>query len=186
VLQTNDHLSYAVLVVDVATGEVRALARLDPCNGPQLSWSPDGRLVALTSLGNQDCQDIFEVIDAASAGATVLRLPPQVAELGGTAWAPNSRSLFGAVFVLSADTSKGSSRIDRFYLNGRRTPAVESSAGWLVPDVALPTGLVCHAQLPPGRGGLYLRHFATGCRDLLMSARSSLGFQAVLPLPQVP
>ena len=91
----------------------------------------------------------------------------------GTVWAADSRSVFGAVF------SKGSRRINRFYLTGRRTNITKPSAGSLTPQVVFVNGLIYQANPSQGRAVLHLRHLATGHDDTLISSPSTM---SVLPL----
>ena len=184
-LQTNDYGPTAAVALEIKTGRLRTLAPLHFCSDPSLSWSPDGRLVALTE--RRACQDgptTFSVIDAASAKPIVQCFDDPTGCKGGTAWTPggtvwaqDSRSVFGTV------VSKGASRIDRFFLTGRRTNVIKSSAGSLTPHVAFPNGLVYQAKPTHGRAVLYLHHFATGHHDTLISSPSTM---TVLPLSHIP
>ena len=176
--QTNDYGPTAAVVLDIETGRLRTLAPLHFCSDPSFSWSPDGRLVALTE--QRACQDgptTFSVIDAASAKAIVYCSDEPTGCNGGTVWAQDSRSLFGTV------VSKGASRIDRFYLTGRRTNVIRPSAGSLIPHVGFVNGVVYQAKPSHGRAVLCLHHFATGHHDTLISSPATM---TVLPLSQIP
>ena len=184
-LQSNDYGPTAAVVLDIKTGRLRTLAPLHFCSDPSLAWSPDGRLLALTE--QRACQDgptTFSVIDAASAKPIVQCSEDPTGCNGGTAWTPggtvwaqDSRSVFGTV------VSKGASRIDRFYLTGRRTNVIKSSAGSPTPHVAFVNGLVYQAKTTHGRAVLYLHRFTTGHHETLISSPSTM---TVLPLSHIP
>ena len=163
----------AVVVVDINSGRVRTLERLlGPGGLTGLVWSPDGRYVALAFGGTQDSNDVFAVIDAASARPVIHRSVDKGSGPRDPVWAPDSRSLFLSVYP---------GGIDRLYLTGRRTKHVTSSG---VPEVALSTGLVYSTRSLNKPEVLHLYDFATGHRDALMSSRT--GIEAVLPLSRIP
>lgn len=176
-LRSNDYGPTAAVVLDIEAAKLRTLAPMHFCSEPSLAWSPDARLVALAE--QRVCQDgpsTFSVMDAARA-RRIVQCADRPACSGGTVWARDSGSLFGTVI------NKGASRIDRFYLAGHRTTVIESSASQLTPQVALATGLVYQANPSHGHAAMYLHHFATGRRDLLISSESTM---AVRPLAHLP
>ena len=184
-MRSNDYGPTAAVEVDVATGRSRTLAKFRPCDGPSLAWSPDSRLVALTSSGTQDCDDRFAIIDAASARPVLERSYPKGLGEGGTLWATDSRSVFAAAITLSATKPNGiRSRIDRVLLDGRRSNVIEPRAGWLIPRVALDTGLVYQTSPRTGYGALYLHRLSSVEHDRRISSQK--GIDAVVPLTRAP
>jgi hypothetical protein len=172
----DEYAPTAVVALTVKTGELRTLVRVDPCDGPRVAWSPNGRFVALMNYPTQVCGDRFAIIDVTNGRRIIDRSwAGRGYGRGGTLWAADSRSVFGTV----------SGAIARFYLTGRRSSVVTSSPGWsATPHVALATGLVYTATPPNGRPALYLYHFATRRRELLL-APSPFGWD-VLPLQRLP
>ena len=155
------------------------------CDGPSLSWSPNGRFVALTSSATQDCDDRFEVIDATSGRRIIAGRWEKGSGEGGTVWAPDSKSVYGTSLRVSS-TRTALRGIDRFSLTGRRTNVVKYGPGWFVPDVALRSGLVYHAATATGRSAVYLHGFATGRSTRLFSPSPVGSIWAVVPLERVP
>lgn len=174
-MRSSDYGPTAVVALNIKTGKLQDLARLDGRRSARGAWSPDGRLVALTSDAHGG-EYFFEIINATNARPITQFCPRANDCNGGTVWARDSRSVFGAVTP---------TRIDRIYRTGRRTNVIRSSAGWLTPHIALPAGLIYHHSPPTGTSNLlYLHHFATGQRQLLLSSQS--GIEAVLPLRRLP
>jgi hypothetical protein len=172
-LRQDTQYASAVVVVDITSGRVRTLERLfGPGGLTDPVWSPDGRYVALAFGGTQDSNDVFAVIDAASAQPVIHRSVDKGSGPHDLVWAPDSRSLFLSVYP---------GGIDRLYLPGGRTNHVMSSG---VPLLALSTGLVYSTRALDKPDVLHLYDFATGHREQLMSSRT--GFQALLPLSRIP
>ena len=167
----------AAVVLEIATGRLHAVARFAGCDGPDLEWSPDGRLLALTSDATQDCLDRFELIDALRAKTLISREWDKGLGQGGTLWAPDSKSVFGTATTYRS--GKYSHRIDRIYVTGRRVNVIEPAANEAIPRVALATGLIYDTT-----NALYLRRFAAGKADRLTTLRSNL--ITVEPLRRLP
>ena len=175
------YASTAAVVRDIETGTSRTVARFAGCDAAHLTWSPNGRYLALDSRGTQDCLDYFELIDAVRAKTIVSREWDKGAGEGGTVWAADSKSVFGSSSTYRA--GRTSSRIDRISLTGRRTNVIASRLGLVTPRVALATGLVFDVFMV-GEKALYLHDFATGQRRRL--AASARGFASVEPLQRLP
>jgi hypothetical protein len=172
----DEYAPTAVVALTVKTGELRTLVRVDACDNPAPTWSPNGRFVALVNHPTHVCGDRFAVIDVTNGRRIIDRSWARGYGRGWTLWAADSRSMFGAV---------AGGTIARFYLTGRRISVVTSSPGWsATPHIALATGLVYTATPPNGRPALYLYHFATGRRELLL-APSSVAWD-FLPLQRLP
>jgi dipeptidyl aminopeptidase/acylaminoacyl peptidase len=177
----------AAVVLDLATGRSLVVQSFSPCDGPSLSWSPDGKLVAITTSTTQDCEPIFEVVTAATGG-TVFGRDYRGAVRGGTswvgsaAWAPDSRHLY--VSLLTFGVNKVSSRIDVVTVGGVQRTLIGATAGWLTPYVVLPDGLVYTRTARGPSTVLALRAASTGRSRTLLSTRASI--DAVVPLETLP
>jgi hypothetical protein len=191
-IRRDAYIDTALVALDRRTGRLRTLATIqDPHDSPagDVAWSPNGRLVALTSEGRSSNDYIFAVIDAATGGPILQCKPRNSCDYGGTVWAPDSKSLFAVAGGGQSPTGQWSGRIDRVYLSGRRTTVIRSSSRMLLPRVALATGLVYeeYAETPDyalAHDDLYLVDFASGHRQRLMSSR--MGIRNVLPLTAIP
>jgi hypothetical protein len=186
-LQTSEAYEQSVVVLDVRSRRLKTLERLiGPSGAPQLAWSPDGRFVALTSAGRHDADDLLAVVDA-STGRQLVRLTAGKGELAAAAdapvWAPDSRSLFVAVYD-DPGSAQSRTRIDRLYLTGRQTQVIRSSSGRLVPRVVTTTGLVYSASRDAGGTALNRYDLGSGRSSALMSSR--MGIQAIFPLLRLP
>ena len=167
----------AAVVLEIRSGKWRRVAAFVACDGPELEWSPNGRLIALSSHGTQDCLDQFALIDVLNGKTLTSRQWDKGLGQGGTLWAPDSKSVFGTATTYRS--GKYSHRIDRIYLIGRRVNVIKPAVGATTPRVALATGLIYDTA-----NALYLRRFATGQTDRLTSLRSSLF--TVEPLQRIP
>jgi hypothetical protein len=189
--------------VDVRTGKLGPLLSLYPCSRESVSWSPNGRFLALTDFGGQslgvnECGRRLAVVDALFGLPMIHRETACMPECDtswtptDTVWADDSLTLFGS-FIRRGSGGTVSTTIERFSLAGRRTvvvgpsvgPAIASdvagpTVGTLTPRLTLPTGLVYQAD-SPRRSSLYLHDFATGRRFLLISLPARITSVAALP-----
>lgn len=177
VMRYNEYRASAALVLDIGTGKSRRIAGFAGCDRPELEWSPNGRLIALSSSGTQDCLDLFAIIDAVHAKTLTSRHWDKGLGQGGTVWAPDGKSVFGTATTYRS--GEYLHRIDRIYLTGRRVNVIKPAAGARTPRVALGTGLLYDSGKT-----LYLHRLATGQTDRLMSLRS--GVLTVVPLRRLP
>jgi dipeptidyl aminopeptidase/acylaminoacyl peptidase len=161
----------AVVVVDIASARVRTLEQLSGPGGlTALTWSPDGRYVALAYDGTHDANDLFAVVDARSARTAIRRSVPNgdPARMSDPVWSPDGRSLYVS--------ARGG--IDRVYLSGRRSSRVLSDG---IPKVALRGGLVYSTRT---LRALRLYDPASGHRRQLIASRT--GIDAVVRLSRLP
>ena len=165
----------AVLALDVETGRLRMLLRLGGtiCDNPRLAWSLDGRFLALTSSGTQDCSDRFAIVNTVTERPVINRLYDKGA-FALPVWAPDGRSVF---------LQKGSGGIDRYYLASRRMKRFSSGGSlWL----ALTNGLV-YSPREGSRDVLQLVDLSTGRRTSLLASQTGISaIRAVLPLSRLP
>lgn len=169
----------AVVVLEVGTGKwhrVAGVRRFSGCDHPKLAWSPDGRLIALSSHGTQDCLDLFALIDALHAKTLISEEWEDELGDGRPVWAVDGKSVFIRTTPVSGQPLEG---IDRIYLTGERVNVIEPTADGATPRVALATGLIYDAA-----NALYLHHFATGETKRLMPLRS--GSRMIEPLQRLP
>jgi hypothetical protein len=184
-LRRDDYYTSAVVVLDVATGRLRTLARInEPHDEPTLSWSPDGRFVAMTTEGRGN-DYVFAVIDAATGRRLIACTPgAKRCAAGGTVWASDSRSLFATAPGVHPSEPL-STRIERVYLSGTRTQVRPSKAAWQLPWVALPHALVYQEEAETETGTvlrdvLYSYDLAT--RHAIVLLKPKTGIRAVVPL----
>ena len=177
--QTTSFGAGTAIVREISGGKSRRLSEFVGCDGPRLTWSPNGRFIALVSKGTQDCLDFFDLIDAVRAKTLVSGQWDKGKGEGGTVWASDSKSVFGTAKTYRS--GRTSSRIDRIYLTGRRVNVIKPRLGELTPRLALAAGLVYDGDLP---ATLYLYRFATRGHDRLAS--SPRGFSTVEPLQRLP
>jgi hypothetical protein len=165
----------AVLALDVKTGRLRMLLRLGGsiCDNPRLAWSLDGRFVALTSSGTQDCYDRFAIVNTVTERPVINRRYDK-GTFALPVWAPDGRSVL---------LQKRSGGIDRYYLASRRTERFSSDGSlWLT----LPNGVV-HSPRQGSRDVLQLVDLSTGRRTSLLASQTGISaIRAVLPLSRLP
>ena len=93
--QTTSFGAGTAIVREISGGKSRRLSEFVGCDGPRLTWSPNGRFIALVSKGTQDCLDFFDLIDAVRAKTLVSGQWDKGKGEGGTVWASDSKSVFG-------------------------------------------------------------------------------------------
>jgi len=185
-IRRDEYIDTAVVVLEVKTGTWRTLARIvEPHDSPRLSWSPDGRFVALTSEGRSSQDFAFAVIDASSGHPILACKVTKIGCGGGTVWASDSQSLF---ITAGRTSTNQSSRIERFYVSGRRSTLFGSKVV-LIPRIALATSLIYeeYSEKPDyslASDALYRYDFASGNKALLHRSRTGIG--AVIPLSRLP
>ena len=188
-LRRDDYFTSAVVVLDVATGKLRTLTRInEPHDEPTLSWSPNGRFVALTTEGRGN-DYAFAVFDAASARPVIACKPgAKPCAAGGTVWAADGRSLFATAVVIHR-VQPLSTRIERVYLSGKRVQLRPAKPGWQVPWAGLSHVLLYEeeAETETGtvlRDALYSYDLATRRATVLWKPKT--GIRAVVPLRELP
>ena len=184
-LRMSSHGYTGFVVLDIKSGKSRTLTLLRRCSDlPTASWSPNGRLVAVTTRKLQGCKSRFTVADATNGRAIIQQSSEKGESLGGTVWAADSRSVFGT-FVSPSKPLRLSTRIDRTYLTGRRTTVIRPRFGILTPYVGLAGALVYTASPENVRSdSLYIRRFAAGHSDLLLASHKRI--YSVLLLERLP
>jgi hypothetical protein len=176
----NAYFDTAVLTVDVDTGRVRTLARIEaPQDSPTVTWSPNGRLVVLTSAGFSSRDYSYAVIDVANARPIVRCNSGSPCDVSsGSVWAPNSRSLFKS-------SGKDILRVD---LAGRRTRVGRSNTPYPLLRAAFSHYLlyetisVRHDEVV--RDTLFVLDLTTHREKQIVSLRT--GVTAIMPLTRIP
>ena len=191
-IRKDPYIDTGVVALDVATGRLRTLARIEESHDSPstLSWSPNSRFIVLTSEGRSERDYAYAVIDASTALPILqCKASPPKGCVGGSVWAPDSKSLFGTTGVALSASTKTPGRIERFYLSGRRTQLIASPRYWLNPRAAVAESLIYeeYAETPSytvARDVLCRYDLKTRHRSVLLSSKS--GIRAVLSMGRLP
>jgi Tol biopolymer transport system component len=184
-VREDEYFDSAVVVLDVSTGALRTLARIEePHDNPTLSWSPDGKFIAMTSEGRSPKDYAFAVLDASNGKPVVAcKVTRKSCRPLTAVWSSDASSLYAEVGG-SPDTNW----IDRVSISGVERHVLGPERGYLVPWIGLPTGLVYQSSPPTGAASahdvLYRYDFHTKRRVKLSTTR--FGFLKVVPLTALP
>ena len=177
-IRRDAYIDTAVVALDLRTGTLRTLDRMgDPHDSPAVAWSPNGRLIALTTGqdGSWGGGYAYAVVEVAS-GRAIVKCMRECKPWWHPVWASDSRSLFMAT---------GSS-IVRIDLAHHRSTVVRTKADETI--AALGHRLLYDDRIVRGdnivRDTLWLLDLRSGRRTELYTSPGGIG--EVHPLWRLP
>jgi Tol biopolymer transport system component len=182
-VRSSDYYDTALVTVDLATGQLRRQVPIhEPHDSPtSISWSPNGRLLTLTTEARSQADYAFALIDIATGRIRLqCKGPNRCPWLGANVWSPEGDALF--------KTSTSGRTIMQVDLSGRQTTVITEPSGRATPLLVDGRRLLYQRDTYTSdrtlRSTLYIVDTQTHRRRQLVSFRPSI--TAVLPLRRLP